>query len=62
MHEEGISVLMDVVFNHTGEVDRYITSYAGLDPRTYYIFDEEDQYANYSGCGNTVNANNPVTM
>jgi glycogen operon protein len=62
MHTAGIEVILDVVFNHTGEGnDQGRTfSFRGLDNELYYLMDEHGQYLNYSGCGNTVNCNHPV--
>jgi glycogen operon protein len=63
MHETGIEVILDVVFNHTAEGgERGPTwSFRGVDNSIYYIVDPATgKYLNYSGCGNTVNANNPV--
>ena len=61
-HAAGIEVILDVVFNHTGEGDdRGRTfSFRGLDNELYYLLDDTGQYLNYSGCGNTVNCNHPV--
>jgi len=62
MHEAEIEVILDVVFNHTGEGD-YLgptLSFRGIDNSIYYMLDEEKQfYKNYSGCGNTFNCNHP---
>ncbi|MFM8273195.1 MAG: glycogen debranching protein GlgX [Gemmata sp.] len=62
MHAAGIEVILDVVFNHTGEGnDQGRTfNFRGLDNELYYLMDETGQYLNYSGCGNTVNCNHPV--
>jgi glycogen operon protein len=63
MHAAGIEVLLDMVFNHTGEGDEHgpTWSFRGIDNSTYYIVDPETgKYLNYSGCGNTVNCNHPV--
>ncbi|MCB9497585.1 MAG: glycogen debranching protein GlgX [Fibrobacteria bacterium] len=62
LHQEGIEVILDVVFNHTAEGDHrgpYI-SYRGLDNKTYYMLTPDGWYYNFSGCGNTLNCNNPV--
>jgi isoamylase len=62
LHAAGIEVILDVVFNHTAEGDErgpYI-SFRGVDNRTYYILSPEGHYCNYSGCGNTLNCNNPI--
>jgi len=62
MHAAGIEVILDVVFNHTGEGDdRGRTfSFRGLDNELYYLLDDGGKYLNYTGCGNTVNCNHPV--
>ncbi|HUI84157.1 MAG TPA: glycogen debranching protein GlgX [Candidatus Binatia bacterium] len=63
MHRAGIEVILDVVFNHTAEGDQHgpTWSFRGIDNSTYYILEPETgKYVNYSGCGNTVNCNNPV--
>lgn len=61
-HENGIEVILDVVFNHTAEGNEkgpYI-SYRGIDNKTYYMLTPEGYYYNFSGCGNTLNCNNPI--
>lgn len=62
LHEAGIEVILDVVFNHTGEGDDRGRTYnfRGLDNELYYMLDDHGRYLNYSGCGNTVNCNHPV--
>ncbi|MBF0564177.1 MAG: glycogen debranching protein GlgX [Nitrospirae bacterium] len=63
MHKNGIEVILDVVFNHTGEGNEMgpTFSFKGIDNSTYYIVDPRDgHYHNYSGCGNTLNCNHPV--
>ena len=63
LHQAGIEVILDVVFNHTGEGDRKgpTLCYRGLADNVYYMHDRDDAtYANYSGCGNTLNTNNPI--
>ena len=62
LHKAGIEVILDVVFNHTAEMgaDGPYISYRGIDNRTFYLLTPEYEYANYSGCGNTLNCNNPV--
>ena len=62
LHQNGIEVFLDVVFNHTAEGNEkgpYI-SFRGIDNKTYYILSGQGDYCNYSGCGNTVNCNNPL--
>jgi isoamylase len=63
LHRAGIEVILDVVFNHTAEGDRTgpTLSFRGIDNPAYYILEEGgSRYANYTGCGNTLNANHPV--
>ncbi len=62
LHRNGIEVILDVVFNHTAEGNEYgpTISYRGLDNRTYYMLTPEGYYFNFSGCGNTLNCNNPI--
>jgi isoamylase len=62
-HAAGIEVILDVVFNHTGEGDDQgpTLSFRGIDNAVYYMIDRETGgYLNYSGCGNTLNCNHPV--
>lgn len=59
LHKNGIEVILDVVYNHTGEKD-IPYSFRGIDNPVYYMLDEKGGYKNYSGCGNTVNCNHPV--
>ncbi len=62
-HQAGIEVILDVVFNHTceGNDKGPILSFKGLANRCYYMLDSYGRYKNYSGCGNTVNGNHPIT-
>lgn len=62
LHKNGIEVMLDVVFNHSAEGgdDGPTFSYRGLDNRTYYMLKPDGSYYNFSGCGNTMNCNNPV--
>ena len=63
LHRAGIEVILDVVFNHTAEggVDGPTFCFRGIDNPNYYLLkDGGSQYADYSGCGNTLNANHPV--
>jgi glycogen operon protein len=63
LHRAGIEVILDVVFNHTaeGNHDGPTLCYRGVDNPTYYILEQGGgRYADYSGCGNTLNANHPV--
>jgi glycogen operon protein len=62
LHKAGIEVILDVVFNHTAEGDHSgpTICYRGLANDIYYMLEHDGEaYANYSGCGNTLNANNP---
>lgn len=63
LHQAGIEVLLDVVFNHTAEGDETgpTLNFRGLDNSIYYMLEEDKRfYKNYSGCGNTMNCNHPV--
>ncbi|MBQ8092854.1 MAG: glycogen debranching enzyme [Clostridia bacterium] len=62
LHQNGIEVILDVVFNHTAEEDENgpTYNYRGIDNRTYYLLDEHGRYKDFSGCRNTVNCNNAI--
>jgi isoamylase len=63
LHRAGIEVILDVVFNHTAEDDEKgpTQCFRGLDNPAYYILDtDRSRYANFTGCGNTLNANHPI--
>src|SRR5438552_834774 len=63
LHRAGIEVILDVVFNHTaeGDHDGPTLSFRGLDNVTYYILEHDrSRYADYTGTGNTLNANQPI--
>jgi glycogen operon protein len=63
LHREGLEVILDVVFNHTAEVDHTgpTLSFRGLDNSIYYLLEADPaRYANFSGTGNTLNANHPI--
>jgi glycogen operon protein len=63
LHGAGIEIILDVVFNHTAEgSERGPTlCFRGIDNPTYYILEsDKSRYANFSGTGNTLNANHPV--
>ncbi len=58
LHKNGIEVILDVVFNHTAEESPFHI----IDPKTYYMLDDNGHYKNYSGCGNTLNCNHPAVQ
>lgn len=63
LHRAGIEVILDVVFNHTaeGNHDGPTLCLRGLENKTYYILEQDKRFnSNYTGCGNTINANNPI--
>jgi glycogen operon protein len=64
LHRAGIEVILDVVFNHTAEggAEGRTFCWRGLDNEAYYLLDPTDRatYADYTGCGNTLNANHSV--
>ncbi|MEB3341001.1 glycogen debranching protein GlgX [Okeania sp.] len=62
LHKNGIEVILDVVFNHTAEGNENgpTISFRGIDNKTYYMLTPEGYYFNFSGCGNTLNCNNPI--
>jgi isoamylase len=63
LHRAGIEVILDVVFNHTGEYDETgpTISFRGLENGAYYILKEDKRfYQNFSGCGNTVDCNHSI--
>ena len=63
LHRAGIEVILDVVYNHTAESDENgpTISFRGLSNETYYILAaDRSRYANFTGCGNTLNANEPI--
>jgi isoamylase len=65
LHRAGIEVILDVVFNHTSEGNNQgpVISLKGFSNETYYCLSPQDKqyYLDYSGCGNTVGCNHPVT-
>lgn len=62
LHQAGIEVFLDIVYNHTGEggYSGTTSSFRGIDNPIYYLLDENAKYRNFSGCGNTMNCNHPV--
>jgi glycogen operon protein len=63
LHRAGLEVILDVVFNHTAEGDETgpTLCFRGLENSAYYILEAgNSRYANYSGTGNTLNANHPI--
>jgi glycogen operon protein len=64
LHEAGIGVIMDVVFNHTAEggAGGPLINFKGIGNETFYHLDPEDRgsYRDFTGCGNTVNCNHPL--
>jgi isoamylase len=65
LHKDGIEVILDVVFNHTGEgnQDGPMINLKGFANSNYYLLSRADKYyyMNYSGCGNTLSGNHPIT-
>ncbi len=64
LKENGIEVILDVVFNHTAEGNENgpIFSFKGFDNNIYYMLTPEGKYQNFSGCGNTLNCNHPTVQ
>jgi isoamylase len=63
LHRAGIEVILDVVFNHTAEGHHNgpTVCFRGIDNCAYYVLEQDrSRYANYSGTGNTLNANHPI--
>jgi len=66
LHEHGIEVILDVVYNHTAEADEHgpTISFRGLDNASYYRLPAEarSHYENHSGCGNTLDLRHPRVL
>ena len=66
LHRSGIEVLLDVVYNHTGEGNQFgpTLSFRGVDNRAYYRLTHHDprSYTDYTGCGNSLNTLHPRTL
>ncbi len=64
LHDNGIEVILDVVFNHTAEGNEMGPSFCfkGLDNNVYYMLTPDGNYYNFSGCGNTLNCNHPIVQ
>jgi glycogen operon protein len=62
LHQAGIEVILDVVFNHTCEGNELgpTLSFKGLENSVYYMLEKGTYYRNFSGCGNTINGNHPI--
>ena len=63
LHQAGIEVILDVVFNHTAESEKTFPTFCqrGIDDKTYYWQNEQGDYTNWTGCGNMLNLANDVT-
>jgi isoamylase len=66
MHDAGIEIILDVVFNHTGEGNHLgpTLSFRGIDNKSYYrlVPNEERYYVDYTGCGNSLNLDHPRVL
>lgn len=64
LNQNGIEVILDVVFNHTAEGNEEgpFISFKGFDNNIYYMLTPEGKYYNFSGCGNTLNCNHPIVQ
>ena len=62
LHKAGIEVILDVVYNHTAESGRIgpWLNFKGQEAGVYYMLDENKQFSDYTGCGNTVNVSDPI--
>jgi len=65
LHNAGIEVILDVVYNHSGEGDEFgpTVSFRGIDNASYYnLADDKRKYADVTGCGNTINLSHPRVL
>src|SRR5262249_59307937 len=64
LHEAGIEVILDVVYNHTAEGNELgpTLSFRGIDNGAYYRLVDGRHYMDYSGCGNALNMTHPRTL
>ena len=65
LHEEGIEVILDVVYNHTAEGNHLgpTLCFRGIDNAAYYrLTDDRRYYMDFTGCGNTLNMTHPRTL
>lgn len=64
LHDNGIEIILDVVFNHTAEGNEMGPSFSfkGIDNNIYYMLTPDGNYYNFSGCGNTLNCNHPIVQ
>ncbi|MGE9552490.1 glycogen debranching protein GlgX [Erwinia amylovora] len=64
LHRAGIEVILDVVFNHTAELEETgpMLSKRGVDNKSYYWLNDQGGYQNWTGCGNTLNISHPAVM
>ena len=64
LHENGIEVILDVVFNHTAEGNEMgpYFSFKGIDNNIYYMLTPDGKYYNFSGRGNVLNCNQPIVQ
>ncbi|UDW84357.1 glycogen debranching protein GlgX [Pasteurella canis] len=63
LHQAGIEVILDVVFNHSVESEKHFPTFSqrGIDDKVYHWQDEKGVYYNWTGCGNTMNLSHPMT-
>ncbi|MDO5054864.1 MAG: glycogen debranching protein GlgX [Pasteurella oralis] len=63
LHQAGIEVILDVVFNHSVESEQHFPTFSqrGIDDKAYHWHDEQGYYCNWTGCGNTMNLSHPMT-